>query len=243
MVARVLRIEEKGRRRAHRQPPGDGGRRRQFGIDPRPLAPRGERELLRGRSLAAVLGTPPYMAPEQARGSRIEIDERTDVYGAGAVLYEILTLTPPHRGSTAAECIGRPMQEPVEPASQRAPERRIPPRLEAIAAKALAHRPDDRYPSVQALGADLRFYLEGPRRNVPMLVLAALAVALAVALLLLADARRRATQDGSRSCPEDATIAAIAAPAPAPAPFLCARRGRAAGGGPATKSGSILPSS
>jgi len=94
-----------------------------------------------------VLGTPGYMAPEQARGEVDRTDERTDVYALGAILYYLLTdAVPPSSG-------------PAEPARRRNPS--VPRPLESICAKALADDPDARYPAVQGLSADVSAFLSG----------------------------------------------------------------------------------
>ncbi|MBI4618491.1 MAG: tetratricopeptide repeat protein [Planctomycetes bacterium] len=110
----------------------------------------------------ALMGTPAYMAPEQASGG--EVDERTDVYALGGILYEILAGTPPHwhpdaRGmmEILPEILGRPVQPPRE----RAPERTVPRDLEAAALKALERDPAQRYASAKELGAEIEAYLDG----------------------------------------------------------------------------------
>jgi len=90
------------------------------------------------------LGTPHYMAPEQAMGER-EITPRADVYAVGCVLYEMLTGEPPFTGSTAQAVIARVMTE--EPRSLTMQRRTVPPHVEAAVEKALSKVPADRFSS------------------------------------------------------------------------------------------------
>jgi serine/threonine-protein kinase len=105
-----------------------------------------------------MLGTPSYMPPEQVDGKREEIDERADVYGAGAVLYECLTGDPPFRGSVAAVIKAVLEDDPVPPRTKNA---EVPANLEAVCLKALAKDRYDRYPSARALREDLQRVLRG----------------------------------------------------------------------------------
>jgi tetratricopeptide (TPR) repeat protein len=109
-----------------------------------------------------VAGTPGYMAPEQAAGEKSKVGPRTDVYGLGAILYEILTGSAPIKASgSQIIALRKVMAGDFEPPSQRAPDRHVPRELEATALKALATEPRDRYADVRALQDDVRRYLDG----------------------------------------------------------------------------------
>jgi len=104
------------------------------------------------------LGTPQYLAPEQLDAS-MPIDARTDIYGLGGVLYELLCGAPPIDGESVDACLdqiraGR-IRLPVEI------DPRVPEPLQAIALKALEHQPADRYPSAREMALDLQRYLDG----------------------------------------------------------------------------------
>jgi len=94
------------------------------------------------------LGTPHYMAPEQAMGER-EITPKADIYALGCVLYEMLTAEPPFTGATAQAIIARVMTE--EPRSLTLQRRTIPPHVEAVVRTALEKLPADRFASAAAL--------------------------------------------------------------------------------------------
>ncbi|HUF34981.1 MAG TPA: serine/threonine-protein kinase [Gemmatimonadales bacterium] len=99
-----------------------------------------------------IVGTPLYMSPEQALGSRV--DARTDVYGVGAVLFQLLTGAPPFEGNDSQEIVGRHLQEPVPVATLSRDG--IPPWLSRIVVRCMAKHPDDRYPTARALLEALR---------------------------------------------------------------------------------------
>lgn len=112
-----------------------------------------------------VLGSPMYMAPEQAAGRLDEIDERTDVYGLGGILYATLTGQSPHetmRDSTTSnmsELFSSILKTPVRPAREIVP--RISPELDAICTKALEKKRYLRYSSASELAEDLERYMAG----------------------------------------------------------------------------------
>ncbi|MDF1667067.1 MAG: serine/threonine-protein kinase, partial [Planctomycetota bacterium] len=103
-------------------------------------------------------GTPAYMSPEQAEGKDQAIGAWSDVYLLGAMLYEILTGTPPHRGKSVLACLLAAQAGEVERPSDRAPKREIPYDLEELCMDALAAAPEDRIQSVEAFQAQIKIY-------------------------------------------------------------------------------------
>jgi serine/threonine-protein kinase len=106
-----------------------------------------------------VLGTPYYMAPEQARGEVGRLDRRADVYSLGASLYHVLTGEPPIQGSNGLEVLSRIAT--TEPVAPRAVVPDIPVDLEAIVLKCLEKDRSARYDSARALAEDLESFLRG----------------------------------------------------------------------------------
>ena len=109
----------------------------------------------------SAIGTPAYMSPEQADGAIDDIDERSDVWSLGAVLYELLTGRPPFDGVTPFEIIGKVMKEEVVPPRRR--DEAVPAELSAVAEKALSRDKPRRYSSAQELAAEVRAYMSGGR--------------------------------------------------------------------------------
>lgn len=105
----------------------------------------------------AVLGTPSYMAPEQAVGNRGQVGPATDVYSLGAILYALITGRPPFQAASPVDCVLMVLeQDPVLP---RVLDPKVDRDLEMIALRCLQKPADLRYSSAAALAADLRAYL------------------------------------------------------------------------------------
>lgn len=107
----------------------------------------------------AVLGTPAYMAPEQARGDVSQISRSTDVYSLGATLYELLTGKPPFAASSLLLMLVMVSRDDPTPPRQLVPA--LPVDLETIALKCLRKEPPQRYDSAKALAEDLQRYING----------------------------------------------------------------------------------
>ena len=108
-----------------------------------------------------AIGTPAYMSPEQADGRVEDIDERSDLWSLGAVLYELLTGRPPFEGVNAFEIIGKVLSDPIEPPRTLDPE--IPPELASVCDKALQRDKDARYQKASGLAEEVEAYQSGAR--------------------------------------------------------------------------------
>lgn len=106
-----------------------------------------------------LLGTPTYMAPEQARGDFAQLGPSSDIYSLGAILYFCLTGRPPFRAATVVETLRQVLQD--DPVSPRTINAQVDRDLETICLKCLSKDPKQRYRSCAALGDDLQRYLDG----------------------------------------------------------------------------------
>jgi WD40 repeat protein/serine/threonine protein kinase len=147
-----------------------------------------------------ALGTPPYMSPEQADGKLDTLGPSSDVYSLGATLYYLLTGQAPYSDSDLGHLLQKVRRGELPPPRQRTPT--VPAALEAVCLKAMALRPENRYPTARALADDLEHWLADEpvaahrepwtarlgRRLRRHKLLAVSAAATAVALLALAAA-------------------------------------------------------
>jgi eukaryotic-like serine/threonine-protein kinase len=105
----------------------------------------------------SIIGTAQYLSPEQARGGAI--DQRSDLYSVGVVLYELLTGTVPFTGDTPVEIAMKHLSSVPEPPSARRPE--VPRPLDQVVLRALAKDPEERYASAEEMDAELARVAEG----------------------------------------------------------------------------------
>lgn len=109
----------------------------------------------------SIIGTMIYMAPEQAMGLTESIDERTDVFGLGAMLYAILTARPLYVGRSHVEVLRQAREAAAPPPDVVAPHRDLPPELCRIAMKAVSREPEHRQESVERLRDEVAAFMRG----------------------------------------------------------------------------------
>lgn len=108
-----------------------------------------------------AVGTPAYMSPEQARGQLDRVDHRSDIYGLGVMLYEMLSAASPYVRGDLRRTVAQVVGGQWKPIDQQPSCRDLPRRLTAIVHKAMAHGQDARYQHVSELAGDLRSFLAG----------------------------------------------------------------------------------
>jgi eukaryotic-like serine/threonine-protein kinase len=105
----------------------------------------------------SIIGTAQYLSPEQARGAAV--DQRSDLYSVGVVLYEMLTGTVPFNGETPVEIAMRHLSDTPQPPSIKRPE--IPPDLDMVVLRSLAKNPEDRFQTAEEMDAELERVAQG----------------------------------------------------------------------------------
>ena len=112
-----------------------------------------------------LVGSPGYMAPEQALDTPLDLDARADVWSLGAVLYELLTLRRAYRARTTLALLHLASSQPPVDPREAAPELHVPDEIAEVCLQALALDRDERYAGASALAGALEGFLEGTRRR------------------------------------------------------------------------------
>jgi eukaryotic-like serine/threonine-protein kinase len=110
----------------------------------------------------ALVGTPGYAAPEQVQGDR-RVGEAADIYALGAILFEILALSPLHRGESVEAIVASTLTPRRATPSERAPDHDVGPELDRIVSAATAHAPEERYRSARSMHEAIERYLDGEK--------------------------------------------------------------------------------
>lgn len=130
-------------------------------LDSISLAPNTTRTTLEG----ATVGTPGFLAPEQASGVFSALGPFSDVWSLGAILYELITYKPAFTGATALQVLYQAAQSSPKDPRSRAPQLNIPDEIAEICLRSLALRPEDRFDTALELGEAVEGFLEGSRRK------------------------------------------------------------------------------
>src|SRR6185437_6605835 len=145
----------------------------------------------------SIVGTAQYLSPEQARGG--EVDQRSDLYSLGVVLYELLTGKTPFEGDTPVEVAMKHLSNAPKPPSELRKD--IPPELDMVVLRALAKDPNDRYQSADEMEADLERVARGARVSAATVDSATQVLSRPAAAVAAASAATAATMIAAPSAP------------------------------------------
>lgn len=154
----------------------DWGIAKVMGTAERPLTTHRSQESVFSTSVGQITGTPPYMPPEQARGRMDLVNERSDIYSLGAILYEILSGQPPYNGPTVHDVISRVISSPPPPLTVRSSDNlmgpdvspsgpALPEELVETCQIAMARDSIERFSSARELSKAIQSWLDGSKRT------------------------------------------------------------------------------